>query len=133
MNKLKLFVRAVSFLMLIAFVFGIVAFVDANKTGDLKNLYKENSHQAINENMKIEADDARNSEIIPVAINKIVDKKVNLTDKKITLKDESIAKKKPTNKKNRLSIKKSKKTLSFKSFSRGSLERIPIDKIEITK
>ncbi len=133
MNKLKLFIRAVSFLMLIAFVFGIVAFVDASKTGDLKNLYKANSNQATNKDMKIEVDDFSRGEINPVEDNKIVEKKIEQTDTKIVVKDQSVAKKKVASKKTRFPIKKSKKTLSFKSFSRGSLERIPIDTIGIVK
>jgi hypothetical protein len=123
MNKYKLFIRITTSAMLIAMVFGIVAFVKANKNGELKNLYKELPQKEIDKENSIEVEDFSRGIISPPPIEMdsvTVNKSAVNTD---ILTKENIEEKKLVNKKTTTRKKKNKiKIISYKSFSRGAIE-----------
>ncbi len=138
MNKLKVFIRVASLAMLVAFVFGIVAFVKANKKGELKNLYKEAPIVVTVTPPKIDTEDFSRGIINPVKSKPdSMDKETNeqpkskLTTAKQTVQKKAV-KKKSLMPKLKYPKKSTPKIISFKSFSRGSLERMPIRAVQDT-
>ncbi len=135
MNKLKIFIRVVSSLMLVSFVFGIFAFVKANKNGELKALYKDEQTVKKEDNTETNAANFRQEEkhlIIPV------DSLDNATLSRSTAIEKPdlnvTVKKKNTRNRKKYHSKRPEKFVSIESFSRGSLEMVPIKKtIELEK
>jgi hypothetical protein len=126
MNKLKLFMRVVSSLMLVAFVVGLVAFVKANKSGELNTLYKEEPNTVKEKNEKIDAEDFSRAEINPAPTETTIVKMDSLPENAtMPIAEKKVIKKKNTKKK--YFNKKDRKNISLKSFSRGSL--VPIEKV----
>lgn len=130
MNKLKLIIRVASLAMLVAFIFGIIAFVKADKNGELKTLYQAETSVAKESISKIDVEDFSRAEINPVTPmsdsitnTKMKTEKINANKPPV----QKIANKKKTFIPKR---KYAKKNISFKSFSRGSLEIAPIRKVE---
>lgn len=132
MNKLKLFIRVTSSAMLVAFVFGMVAFVKANKNGELNTLYKVESTVAKESISKTNEENfsSGNLNIIEIKrdsidISKVENNKVKVNANKPKVQKNTFKKKTFIPKR-----KYAKKNISFKSFSRGSLEIAPIRKVE---
>jgi hypothetical protein len=126
MIKLNFFVKMALYLMVGAFVFGIVAFVKANKSGELKNLYKTEPHKVDIITKEIEIEDFSRGEISPEpndAIKNDIAPIENEMDKKLVLKKTNFNKNFKATKKH--TKKKTPKIVSFKSFSRSSLDILP--------
>jgi hypothetical protein len=134
MNKLKLVIRILTSVMLLAFIFGIVAFVKASKNGELNTLYKEEPIVVKDTIKDIDVEDFSRGKIsaetvIPDSISNI---KVD-SDRVIANTNESriqkkAVKRKPT--KRKYTNKNNSKAVSLKSFSRGSLVKISLKLIE---
>ncbi len=138
MNKLKLIIRVASLAMLVAFIFGIVAFVKADKNGELKTLYKTEPTAVIVSSPKVDVEDFSRGIISPppnisdsIANNKVELPKLKLNVSKRIIQKSNV-KKKTIVPKIKYIKKNRDKIISFKSFSRGSLERMPIRAIENT-
>jgi hypothetical protein len=134
MNKLKLVIRILTSVMMLAFIFGIVAFVKASKNGELNTLYKEEPIVVKDSIKDIDVEDFSRGKIsaetiIPDSISNIkVDSDrviVNTNESRIQKK---AVKRKPT--KRKYTNKNNSKVVSLKSFSRGSLVKISPKLIE---
>jgi hypothetical protein len=133
MTKLKILISGVVLLMLTASIFGIVDYVKASEKGVFKTLYKDEVTTVKNKLKDIELDDYSRGiiESEPVATQKTEKKKKSTITKK-AIKKEILETPVVLNKKKLIKKEiKPKEKISFKSFSRARLDRIPTPPKEI--
>jgi hypothetical protein len=129
MNKLKLVIRVLTSVMLLAFIFGIVAFVKASKNGELNTLYKEERIVVKDSIKDIDVEDFSRGKIYtestaPDSISNIkVDSIAVIKPNSEASTQKKAITKKYKKEKRQLKSKGETKFISVKSFSRGSLEK----------
>jgi hypothetical protein len=121
MKKIKPFVYTVSALMFVAFVWGFIDFAKAAKKGVIKTLYQPQKPVAKDSIKSLEFKDFSRGIIEEPNVkptNRKVTKSTIIPDSIVINDDkvfEDVFKKE---------LKKSSKKISYKNFSRGSLERV---------
>lgn len=123
MKNTKPIVYTTATLMLIALGWGVIDFAKAERTGKLKNLYKDEAAKPVvaiaPSKKEVEFEDFSRGKI---------EEDIAPTEKKAVKKDRNETKEiKPALADFKLSVPKFNKRLSYKSFSRGALVMPPQD------